>query len=570
MQDLEEKLKAWNFPVYKASHLYFYICFGCFFSFLLCPLLGIVEARNLFVHLSYYFLFALVLCFFYCAYQVRSSARPLMSGKEHGLALFLCFFLAAFVWLHIGHYFKVLSDEAVQMGVSYSFFSEKTAFFPNMGQWFYDSYWPVEKLIDKRPLLFPFLLHFVHILLGYSIENVFFFNAFLLFLLLYTVFLMLYPLAGFLGSLGGVFLLLAQPILSINAISGGYDLLACFLQFYIVYLVLQLCQKDRPYLKVLIWYALLALMHVRYENFIALPIVFLLLNAFGKFPFSEFKRHPYLYAMSLLFVLPRLWHFMFPHDYENPKGVPVIGWMNFKKHLPLFLEHFFAPLKEMVPYATVLNTSGFFIALFWVVFFMRKRFEFFHKKYLPLALVMCFFAFSQLVITLSHHFGVYHHPTQARLFLTFVSFLSLTPFLLKSFMQVPSKLFLLAGLSFFAMYFPVAQGERYSKQLLLIRRTKWTYDFYEHLQSKNILIITERPGNYTIRLYGAVSKEWALENASRIRNDLHHKRVDQVFIEELVASENEASNLDEHFEMKTAFIRQNAIDQYVRISEVLR
>lgn len=537
-------------------------------SLLIYPIGDTYRAETLFAKSSYYFFNGLLLAWIYCLYHWRKTVFSNISLHSKAAALCICFLLTLIVWFGVEHSFKVLSDEANLMAISQSLTFEKTAYNHTMGRWYYDNFWPLANQIDKRPILFPYVLQFLHVVLGYAIENVYLLNSIFLFLFLYLVFLMVYPVGGFLGGIAGMLFVLAQPILPITAISGGFDLFSCLLQFWAAYLVLQLCVKENPTLRPLIWYTLVLLVHARYENVIAFPIVIGTLWYFGKFPFSELKKHPYLYSLSILFVIPRVWQFMMPQNYENPVGVPVIGWSNFVKHFPIFVKHFMS-MKFELPYATLLNVGGLLIALVWALFFFRKKTSL-TTQYFPFVVVLLGFSLSELAITLSHHFGVFDHPTQARLFLVFLMALSLAPFLLKDILgYFPSRAAVMAGFFFFLLYFPIAQENRFVNKLTIIRKTRWAYTYFNQAKDKNFLIIVDRPGIYTIRPMGAVDFTWANSNLLTIREDLKRHLYDDVYIVEDVRFGREESGMSRNFELQTVFERQNTPEVQVRISKVV-
>ena len=498
------------------------------------------HAENLFAKSSFYFFNGMIVTWVYCLYDWRRKAySPLALSTKCGGLLF-ALLLTLIVWFGVEHSFKVLSDEANLMAISQSLTFDKTAYNHTMGRWYYDNFWPIANQIDKRPILFSYLLHFFHVILGYSITNVFLLNSILLFLFLYLVFILVYPIGGFLGGLAGMFFVLAQPILSITAISGGFDLLACVTQIWVAYLVLKLCQKDEPTLRPLIWYTLILLVHTRYENMLAFPIVIGCLWYFGKFPLSELKKHPYLYSLSSLFLLPRIWQLMMPQNYENPPGIPVIGWINFQKHLPVFVQNFFN-LNYELPYATVLNIFCLFILLIWSARFLSKRMTL-PTNSIPFTLIILAFAFAELCISLSHHFGVFDHPTQARLFLLFIVTLSLSPMLLHWILgRLPSKILLVTSVSAFLFYFPIARENRF----------------------------VDRPGIYTIRPVGAVDFNWAKANQQMIRDDIRRHLYDAVYVVEDIPFNRERSQLADVFELQSVFERQNTPEYYVRISKVV-
>ena len=518
---------------------------------------------------AYYFISALIIIWASCFYQWAELLERGIPKTTHLLALLFAFLIAFIVWSGVEHTFKVLADEANLMSISQSLTFEKTAYNHTSGRWYYNNFWPLVSVIDKRPILFPYIVQIFHVLFGYSITNALIANCFLLFLMLYVVFLLVYPVGGILGGFAGMLLLAAQPIVCITAVSGGFDTLSCLLQFWVSYLVYRICTRKDEHIYLLLWYSLMLLLHVRYENMLAFPMVMLLLIIFKKFPLSELKKNSYFYAFSILFVVPRIWLLMSNQNYENPAGVPVIGWVNFVKYAPIFAKDFFS-LHYDLPYATILNVTSLFIGLVWVILFLVKREKLLPVKYFPFALVVLFFSTSELAITLSHHFGLFNHPTQARLFLIFIGFMSLVPFLLKDILGFfPSKFALLAGANFFLIYFPIAQENRFVNKLTIIRKTDWTYAFLDSLKEKHPMVITDRPGIYSIRQMGAVDFETAKKNSKMIGEDLKNRLYSEIYVVEDVKIDNPKSQLEGYFKMETVFERQNTGNEIVRISKVL-
>ena len=99
-----------------------------------------------------------------------------------------------------------------------------------MGKSYYDIYWPINDELPKRPLLFPFGVHILHVFLGYSYYNAFIFNGIVLWLLLISVFVVAKNFKDNLYGIGMMFIVVSQPIITANATSAGFDLFSTFSQ----------------------------------------------------------------------------------------------------------------------------------------------------------------------------------------------------------------------------------------------------------------------------------------------------------------------------------------------------
>ena len=196
--------------------------------------IGVAEigyAQTLFVHTTYFFLLATVLCwagtYLHAARDVRRETIVAWA-KENWPGLVIALALTVIAWLAVHPALRILSDEANLVGTSKNLFSSRTATFTVSGKNYYDSYWDVDVAIDRRPALFPFLVSLVHVVCGYSYKNVFLFNL----LVLPAFVLVSYRLAKSLGgetfAIVASLLVVAHPITLISVRSGGFDFFALF------------------------------------------------------------------------------------------------------------------------------------------------------------------------------------------------------------------------------------------------------------------------------------------------------------------------------------------------------
>ena len=146
-------------------------------------LADISYGQTLFVHTTYFFLLATVLCwagtYLHAARDVRRETIVAWV-KENWPGLVIALAVTVIAWLAVHPALRILSDEADLVGTSKNLFASRTATFTVSGKNYYDSYWDVDVAIDRRPALFPFLVSLVHVVCGYSYKNVFLFNLMVL------------------------------------------------------------------------------------------------------------------------------------------------------------------------------------------------------------------------------------------------------------------------------------------------------------------------------------------------------------------------------------------------------
>ena len=172
-----------NEPMSKPAKVALILVPLALLALLVTGLSDIGYTQALFVNTTYFFLMATVLCWAGTYLHAARDARRetiVAWAKENWPGLVIALGVTVVAWLAIHPALRLLSDEANLVGTSRNLFSSRTATFTVSGKNYYDSYWDVDVAIDRRPALFPFLVSLVHVVRGYSYENVFLFNLLLL------------------------------------------------------------------------------------------------------------------------------------------------------------------------------------------------------------------------------------------------------------------------------------------------------------------------------------------------------------------------------------------------------
>jgi len=152
----------------------------------------------------------------------RAEGGRLPSGKlAAGIAIGACTLMAL---AHETFRSKILFDEYVLQSTAYNlhYFRDNSAIvraYEVQGVFL-----PLDTYVDKRPLLFPFLLALTHDLTGYRVANVFWLNTGLLGLTLVLFYAIAWRLHGVRGGLLAVGLLGTLPLFAQNASGAGMEL----------------------------------------------------------------------------------------------------------------------------------------------------------------------------------------------------------------------------------------------------------------------------------------------------------------------------------------------------------
>jgi hypothetical protein len=435
--------------------------------------------------------------------------------------------------------FRVLADEANLASVSRSMVHSKTAYNFTIGKYYYFTFHPVLAELDKRPLLYPFFAHFFHLVRGYEVRNLFLLNLSLLFLLLSSVGILVrrafnaveFPESGW-AWISAVFLVLLCPIVTLTATSGGFDFFATVFFGWSFIVLAEFLKKPTSESFAFLWMNLILLSHTRYESILFFGIVIIGLALFRRIEPSLFSRFTHVYLVTPLAMVPLMFLRMISGGkFENPPGVPVFA----VKHFFMNARRFFEAISDFTyfyPYPNLLLWLS--LALLPVIgirWFQKNRVTANGEaRQLLLLLLACLCVY--LVIVFSYFFGDPKHPASARFFLLPVGALALVPILAhRIWPRYFDQRLLLAGtVGMLLLYFPVASEDRFTQSLELIRETEHSLAFLDRMKTKNILVITDRPGIYTAFQYGATDFEYADKHKKELLAELRNNLYDGIIV----------------------------------------
>ncbi len=485
--------------------------------------------ESFFINYSYYFISAIVIAWVYIFFKFLKSIEFNFSNfiKKNWIGITAAFFLTGVVFISVKPGFRVLSDEANLAAISKSMVFNKTVYNTTMGKWYYDIYWPINNEIPKRPLMFPFGVHIFHAFLGYSYTNAFLFNGIVLFALLISVFIVAKKLKDNLFGIGIMFIIISQPIITVNATSAGFDFFSTFFLWIVLLSSYIFLQNPTNLNFAFLWVNLLVFANIRYESFIYHIVLILIFAALRILKSSHWQAYPKLYLATPILYLPLIWQFILkPDSRENPDDVALFSIKHFFKNLAE-LENGLVDFGTFLPYATIYNLIALSILIFVSIkLFLNKTIPL-NKRFIA---ILCITLSLNLIIILTHFFGRYSHPSSARLFLVFIFALTLVPLVIcKFFTNFSSKCFLGVAIITFIIYHPVAIEGKFSKTQNLIRANKEIYRFFKN-KGKRFIIITHTPGHQSILNQGSVNFYYANLHILELLRDLESKLIDDIYV----------------------------------------
>jgi hypothetical protein len=508
-----------NKPVWTPPKLTLILLPAALLTLLVISVVQPSYTEPLFVHTAYYFLMATVLCwsgtYLYAAREVRwATVLPWVKQNWPGLVVALVVTVVA--WLAIHPALRMLSDEAGLVGTSKNLWASRTATFTVSGKYYYDSYWDIGVAVDQRPALFPFLVSLVHVLGGYSYKNVFLFNL----MVLPAFVLVSYRLAKSLLWMGGetfaivaALLVVAHPITLLSARSGGFDFFAAFFALLVIKSLLDNCRTPSPERLAVLWMNLCMFAEIRYESVLFLPPVVALLLLFRMVRWRDLRPFAFIYALTPAFLLPRLWQAVFRGSVpEQDPGTIVFSFTNFFNNARDYFKSILTPFASQPAHAAIVIALGVVGCILWSRWlYHRLRARDWKAPHLGFAVLVMVWMLVQAMLVFTYAWGRAQHPASARLVLaidTFFAFPAAWVLTLGLRRWRPLVAILLAAVVF-AFYLPVASQHRMLNKLTQTREAATTWRFFESLHEKRIIIVTDRPGLYTIMDYGAMDFETA-------------------------------------------------------------
>ena len=475
--------------------------------------ISLADARYtqpLFIHTTYYFLMATVLCwtgtYLHAARDVRRETIVAWV-KDNWPGLVIAFAITLVAWLAVHPALRMLSDEANLVGTSKNLYASQTPTFTVSGKFYYDSYWDVDVAIDQRPSLFPFLVSLVHVVFGYSYKNVFLFN-----LLVFPAFVLVaYRLAKSLG--GEVFAIVASlfvvahPITLISVRSGGFDFLAAFFALLVLKSIFDHVREPSPARLAILWMNLCMFAEIRYESVLFIPLVAVLLLLFRLVSWSTLRPYALIYALTPAYLLPRIWQAVLRGSVpRQDPGTVAFSLQSFLANAYEYGKPILSPFHSYPAHSRVVIALGIVGCVLWLLAHPRDWFAP-EGKHLRFPLFVIAWMLLQVIIVFAYAWGRAQNPAAARLFIPVDTFFSFAAAWGLTRLLGRFRPFVAILLAAAVLPVPIATASQHRmlNRLTQTRENATTWRFFASLHEKRILIVTDRPNLYTIMDYGAMS-----------------------------------------------------------------
>jgi hypothetical protein len=362
----------------------------------------------------------------------------------------------------------------------------------------------------------------MHLLTGVRPENAFLVNHVVFFTLLVLVFVLVTEATGMFWGLLSVALVAAQPIIGISATGGGYDLLAATLLLAAIGMTLKRDALSDPDRAGLYLAMLLALTWTRYESVLYAGILFTVAFPALRRAFRSSRELVIWGAGMGLLLLPlALQQYLARNSHENPTGVSLFS-----------LGHLLDNLRDA---GTVLGTPDgiypYLVPVFWIglgaaAWALRRRSAWI-SVWTPVVLAWS-------VVNFSHLGSLPGHPASARFFIFPTLLLTLAAVFGAARLRVSPRMLkpvcVILGLPLIVWGHSMSVELKHTNTLTLVRETADALAFLRPWRNTEVLVIAERPGQYTVNGFGAVNFDWARANLKQIQDEFDRHLFTEVFV----------------------------------------
>ncbi len=177
--------------------------------------------------------------------SLRSESALWISWRTWWRPIAVAFVVAAFLHIHERHEYKIVADEVVLQSTAKQLHLAREASAVVRGYDYAGNFSPMGSYIDKRPLVFPFLLSVLHDLMGFRPGNVYVLNAALSGVLMLLLALIGRRLGGWGGAMAAVMMMATMPLLAQNATGSGFEILNLVMILMVIWLGMRAGEQPR-------------------------------------------------------------------------------------------------------------------------------------------------------------------------------------------------------------------------------------------------------------------------------------------------------------------------------------
>lgn len=473
----------------------------------------------------YYFISIAFFIWFYLfiSFAIRNKSKISSYFNIHKYALITSAVIVILFFFVSPPEYRILADEANLLSTSKSMYENKNVFVSIEELNILDKKQEISFSLDKRLVLFPYILHLVHCLKGYSPDNAYIVNALASFGCLFLLYYLIQSLWGKYYGYTAMFLLASYPLFIRYSMSAGYDVVNLFFALLSFWCFCRFCKDSSTQNTNLLIYTVALLSYTRYEcTVMAVVIMIFALIIQGKKELESLN--PAFFVYPLLFI-PHAWVMFFATTKTYLQVNEGESTFSLEYLINNFINAFYFILEFDSKQESVFIVA--FMAILSIFVFIRKLSANKNetiaviKDYKSHLAIVSVFLIIQIVVKFSYKYGDLTIAENARFGMTllpYVVFLAI--YFIKYFLQKQTKyktIVLLLIMMVVLQYWAKAQNNYHDKAKGIYYRVFQTFRNFleEKYKDKDDLLIASDYSNFLTPLkYNSVSIETLNKNFS--------------------------------------------------------
>jgi len=493
------------------------------------------EAGQKFSVFGYWNILALFIWFSaVIAKTYRSSIERWFAHRSNWIVVTIIVAATVFLYSREGGGFKITFDEYTISNVSKSLHYDRLAVFQESSIPKIDD----TSSVDKRPLLFHFLVASAHDLFGYSLSNAFYLNGLLtavFLLLLYICVTKLYDSrAGWLATA----LACSTPIISQNSSGGGLEVVNLVGIFSCLLLALKYSEKPESisrFSSLVIAVALFS--HARYESpFLVFPVIVVIALNWIRIRSIQIS---WTAALAPVFFVPIAWQHVYVNSRPDFKQLANESDAFFSLDYVAYnfghaINFLFIPDKfdASAPLVAALGAIGLVTII--VLNCTRGNKWIKAKPSLFAAQVFGISLLGEFLLILGFSYGQIDNPMVTRLGLPFFILANVCAGLSLSILATVlpksrTAVYCTVSLCFF-LALQKFSNHLYTSNNMILKRVDWVMDWHNRLPKGNYLYISHLSQIFELHEIGNINIKRAISNLGSLEMHMDLKTFDEIYV----------------------------------------
>lgn len=458
--------------------------------------------------------------------------------KQNYIGLILSLALTIIVFVGLPPQLRLHSDETTPLAVSQSMLREQRIDMVRSAVIENNEWTALNRALPHRALLFPFLVHLIHYIKGYSVDNVFIINFLAFFFFLLFFYQILNNHIGSILSASSALLICCQPILLHSATSGISDLLFITLLMIVYFLTRAYLSDSSKATHSFLWANLLLLCYTRYEAVLILLSMLPLMLLFKRIKLLDAIENPIVVSTPILlaplFFQRLITNNDFKHYVLDPGG-SVFSIKNFLDHNLLFVKNVFS-ISSRMPYANPINVLGLLSLSVLIIRWVGLRKDQRLSEHLNILSMTIIVNVCLLWTTItSYTQGEFTRFEAGRFYLPFlILWTAAIAILCRICIKKKSAeyVILLVSMIAFFLYFSIAIKANYTKNYFRTNYYKIVTNYIKHNRINHFLLVSRYPYEFTIHNWASINVDQANRMYENLKSDFEKKIYEKIIIVE--------------------------------------